>query len=136
MPKEDQDETWTDECGTVWTRPTAWAYAQVCRANEAKRKELEALTRQPGDVGGHIRADLQRQVDHLRRLLAQAADELDTDDMDKPRGALLAAIRTTLNDGAGLFCPFCMAVGFDAPGLKRHLRRQRCAPYQALVDLP
>lgn len=32
------NETFTDEQGTVWTRPTAWAYAQVCKALE-KMKE-------------------------------------------------------------------------------------------------
>ena len=25
------NETYTDDFGTVWTRPTAWAYAAVCK---------------------------------------------------------------------------------------------------------
>jgi len=37
------DETWTDEHGTVWTRPTAWAYAQACRALHEKQAHLSAL---------------------------------------------------------------------------------------------
>lgn len=28
------DDTYTDEKGTVWERPTAWAYAQVCKARD------------------------------------------------------------------------------------------------------
>src|SRR5690606_28042866 len=28
------DDTYTDENGTVWTRPTAWAYAQACKARD------------------------------------------------------------------------------------------------------
>lgn len=42
------NETWTDENGTVWTRPTAWAYAHACknrnaRAESAERERDEAL---------------------------------------------------------------------------------------------
>jgi len=32
------NETYTDESGTVWTRPTAWAYYAVCRARDAKAR--------------------------------------------------------------------------------------------------
>lgn len=32
------NETHTDESGTVWTRPTAWAYWQVCQAREAGKR--------------------------------------------------------------------------------------------------
>lgn len=28
------DDTYTDENGTVWERPSAWAYAQVCKARD------------------------------------------------------------------------------------------------------
>jgi hypothetical protein len=33
-------ETWTDEDGTTWRPPTAWAYAQVCRVLAAERARV------------------------------------------------------------------------------------------------
>jgi hypothetical protein len=30
-------ETWMDDNGTTWTRPTAWAYAQACRVINERR---------------------------------------------------------------------------------------------------
>jgi hypothetical protein len=30
-----EDETWMDERGVTWARPTAWAYAMVCKARDA-----------------------------------------------------------------------------------------------------
>jgi hypothetical protein len=33
-------ETWTDDSGSTWTPPTAWAYAQVCVAHESLRTQL------------------------------------------------------------------------------------------------
>src|SRR5690606_4007224 len=35
------DDTYTDENGTVWTRPTAWAYAQVCKARDKWQAKAE-----------------------------------------------------------------------------------------------
>ena len=35
------NETHTDENGTVWTRPTAWAYMAVCKANDKNREAKE-----------------------------------------------------------------------------------------------
>ena len=35
------DETWTDEFGTVWKSPTAWAYAMTCRARQAQQERAE-----------------------------------------------------------------------------------------------
>jgi hypothetical protein len=35
-------ETWTDERGEVWSPPTAWAYAQACKALHAAKAEREA----------------------------------------------------------------------------------------------
>jgi hypothetical protein len=32
------DDTYTDDNGTVWTRPTAWAYAMVCKARDDWQK--------------------------------------------------------------------------------------------------
>lgn len=39
-------EAWTDESGTVWNRPTAWAYQQVCRA--LRRSEAELVEARKG----------------------------------------------------------------------------------------
>ena len=39
------EETYTDENGTVWNRPTAWAYAQACKALAEHKRLLEAVTR-------------------------------------------------------------------------------------------
>lgn len=36
------NETWTDDLGTVWTRPTAWAYMAACRALAKRGDELKA----------------------------------------------------------------------------------------------
>jgi hypothetical protein len=35
--------TWTDEHGTVWRQPTAWAYAQTCKLGESQCKRIEEL---------------------------------------------------------------------------------------------
>ena len=35
-------ETWTDERGEVWSPPTAWAYAQACKALHATKAERDA----------------------------------------------------------------------------------------------
>jgi hypothetical protein len=35
------DETWTDELGTVWKSPTAWAYAMTCRARQTQQDRAE-----------------------------------------------------------------------------------------------
>lgn len=37
-------ETWTDENGTIWSPPTAWAYAKACAALHKHRAEVEAKT--------------------------------------------------------------------------------------------
>lgn len=37
------NETWVDENQTAWTRPTAWAYAQVCKGREADRVLLRQI---------------------------------------------------------------------------------------------
>lgn len=40
------NETYTDEHGTVWTVPTAWAYAAVCKANDRKRDALREIKKE------------------------------------------------------------------------------------------
>lgn len=35
------NETWTDDEGTVWTRPTAWAYAQACKVVNGRQLTAE-----------------------------------------------------------------------------------------------
>lgn len=37
------EEGWTDEKGRAWRRPTAWAYAQACKALYANAKVTEDL---------------------------------------------------------------------------------------------
>lgn len=39
----EQDATFTDDRGTVWTRPTAEAYAAACRALEAKDATIKRM---------------------------------------------------------------------------------------------
>lgn len=39
------NETWTDENGLCWTRPTAWAYAQSCKKRDAAQTEVARLRR-------------------------------------------------------------------------------------------
>lgn len=34
-------ETWTDEAGSTWVPPTAWAYAQICRTAAEQRARAE-----------------------------------------------------------------------------------------------
>lgn len=36
-------DSYTDEAGVTWTRPTAYAYAMVCKANERRRVQIEQL---------------------------------------------------------------------------------------------
>ena len=43
-------ETWTDEHGTVWSPPTAFAYAKVCAARDRKEAELERVNVFLGDI--------------------------------------------------------------------------------------
>lgn len=37
------NEMWVDGRGTVWTRPTAWAYAQVCRVKDEQKETITRL---------------------------------------------------------------------------------------------
>ena len=37
------NETWVDDKDTVWTRPTAWAYAQVCRVKDEQKARLRTM---------------------------------------------------------------------------------------------
>jgi len=37
-------ETWTDDRGTCWNPPTAWAYAQVCANRDALQADNVRLT--------------------------------------------------------------------------------------------
>jgi DNA repair exonuclease SbcCD ATPase subunit len=40
---QELNATWVDEHQTAWRRPTAWAYAQVCRTLHEKEEQLAAL---------------------------------------------------------------------------------------------
>lgn len=44
--KANLNEMWVDEKGTVWTRPTAWAYAMVCKARDAWQGKQELAAKQ------------------------------------------------------------------------------------------
>lgn len=56
----DGEDMWVDPITqTVWTRPTAWAYAQVCRVNEERRVLID-----------HIQTVSTAQVEEIRRLNA------------------------------------------------------------------
>lgn len=41
--RSELNEVFVDERETAWTRPTAWAYAQVCKALDKKVKEITEL---------------------------------------------------------------------------------------------
>jgi hypothetical protein len=62
------DETWTDENGTLWSRPTAWAYAQACKALHKHQDEFLA-----GLAG--IKVDRER-VLHLSTRMVRASGKL------------------------------------------------------------
>lgn len=66
------DETYTDENGTVWTRPTAWAYAQVCKA----RDKWQAAASDP--VAGEAMQLLRsiREQDYLSDTMRHRIDRL------------------------------------------------------------
>lgn len=38
-------ENWKDEEGTIWTRPTPWAYAQACKLRDSLQKQVKELER-------------------------------------------------------------------------------------------
>lgn len=38
-----EDETHVDENGVTWTRPTAWAYMQVCKARDKHAARVRLL---------------------------------------------------------------------------------------------
>lgn len=41
--KAEINEVWVDEHGTAWTRPTAWAYAMVCKARDTHEQQVARL---------------------------------------------------------------------------------------------
>lgn len=53
-------EGYRDEEGTIWTPPTAYAYAMICKAHHLRRDELEALlsrhAKGPEDVSGNSKS--------------------------------------------------------------------------------
>ncbi len=54
------DEIYTDENHVDWQRPTAWAYAQACKALDAKTERIAELERQMGtiaEIGGNLPDD-------------------------------------------------------------------------------
>lgn len=43
LKAEKKDDTFVDEKGTTWNRPTAWAYAKLCKANAELHNELDSV---------------------------------------------------------------------------------------------
>lgn len=41
--EDDGKYRWMDDRGTTWLRPSAWAYAQVCKARDKLSKRVEEL---------------------------------------------------------------------------------------------
>jgi hypothetical protein len=74
-------ETYTDRHGTVWTRPTAWAYFAACRALKHHNDMLRSF-----------RPDVQRFRDFTRRI------ESMRDDMVLTAGSSMAARQLTVKD--------------------------------------
>lgn len=61
------EATWLDPAtGITWTRPTAWAYAQVCRVNEERRVHID-----------HMQTVSTAQLEEIRRLKADNQRLLD-----------------------------------------------------------
>lgn len=57
------NETWTDEEGTVWRGPTAWAYGRACKALSEAKAELEKARKESAvrlEVAEHLSAALKK----------------------------------------------------------------------------
>ncbi len=77
--RRERDETFTDETGNMWSRPTAWAYYAVCKAlnapvaradkAEAERDALAERLR----ASEHLLAHRTKQMDTSRRFWLRAA---------------------------------------------------------------
>lgn len=55
------NETWTDERDEVWRRPTAWAYAQTCRALHQAEQEKDRLRAE----NAQLQIDLARAAEQM-----------------------------------------------------------------------
>lgn len=72
-----ESDSYTDDEGTVWERPTAWAYAQVCKARDKwqaladeRGTELEAIG--AGGVNGKLMPGANADRETLMRSIVQA----------------------------------------------------------------
>jgi hypothetical protein len=63
-----EQETWTDEHGVTWGRPTAWAFAQLCSASLEHRARAERAEAELRLNGANIYSPSEEQVG---KLLAQ-----------------------------------------------------------------
>jgi len=65
------EEAWVDEHQTAWRRPTAWAYAQVCRTMHEQEEQLATVTQERDNkqkmLDGliHDYCDLERAIEAL-----------------------------------------------------------------------
>ena len=60
------EDRYTDEAGVAWTRPTAYAYAMVCKANERRRAEIEELRTR---LAARAKPNLLDQLEHAYHAL-------------------------------------------------------------------
>lgn len=63
-----QDDSWTDEHGTIWKRPTAWAYAKVCDALKHHKARADTLQEKLDRLGEQTKL-----TDEIKALKAEAA---------------------------------------------------------------
>lgn len=69
-------ETYTDDKGTTWSRPTAWAYYAVCKARDKWQNDAAAL-REQNDLQRQSVQELSCQVAALREWVKDALEQLE-----------------------------------------------------------
>ncbi|HLG97103.1 MAG TPA: hypothetical protein VKX49_12390 [Bryobacteraceae bacterium] len=64
------NETFTDDDGTIWTVPTAWAYAQACKAVNARQLSAEKLAERAEEDSRRLREIRESFADHEKAVEA------------------------------------------------------------------
>jgi len=67
----ERDETWTDERGVVWSRPTAWAYAKVCKARDSLQTRAEKAEAERDEILRQIKTEREVSSELIRRIEAE-----------------------------------------------------------------
>ena len=73
--KAELNETWIDEHQTVWTRPTAWAYMQVCKAHDkhqARADRAEAVYKELAQIVEGLPKLNNLEIGDVKEVLARA----------------------------------------------------------------